>query len=74
MDVEGGGGGGEEGVQVEGYAACACAEVEDAEGALKGGGRGGGGEEGGEMGGYVFCFWSVVYYRHLISHWLHEIR
>lgn len=26
----------EEGVEVEGYAACACAEVEDAEGAWRG--------------------------------------
>lgn len=47
----------EEGVEVQGYAACAGAEVEDAER----GWRGGGGEdEGGEVGGYAFGFWSVV--------------
>ena len=48
---------GEERVQEERYAACARAEIEDAEGML--GARGGREEEGGEVGGYVFCFWSA---------------
>lgn len=36
VDVEGWKGWAEQGVQQEGYAACACAEVEDAEGARGG--------------------------------------
>ena len=58
VEVEGGDVRGEEGVEVERDAACACAEVEDSEGWWRG--RGGGEEAGGEVGGYVFCFWSVI--------------
>ncbi len=43
---------------MERYAACACAEVEDAEVEERDGG--GGEEEGGEVGGYVFGLWSGV--------------
>lgn len=48
VEVEGGDVGTEEGVEVQGYAACAGAEVEDTEGVWRGCG---GEEEGDEMGG-----------------------
>lgn len=50
---------GEERVEVERYAACACAEIEDAEGAWRARGGGREEEEGGEVGGYVLCFCSA---------------
>lgn len=56
---------GEEGVEEEGDAACAGAEVEDAEGVRRGGGGGGGAkggeEEGGEMGSQGFGLGSRGY-------------